>query len=270
VETELGFPLFDRNRRFITVTERGTIFLAAAEDIVRRYDACLQDIRAADQAPFSSVVIGVTPYINSIAVGKLKGLRQAYPQLKIKLQEGSSEDIIRRFRDGELQFLSVNTPLNEMDLHRFIIDEFFMYILLREGSPAARFAVDNGGSYPELDPVHLADEPLACSAAGSHSRKMALAIYRQAGFEPEFIQQVTRPTTLCTLAQNGTASSIFALSSEVRDSLSDGHYIYSIPHSYPDRLGRRYLMCRRDSVRRLPAGFVTDLEDLFTRLIQEA
>ena len=262
-EAELGFPLFQRSRRKITVTPQGTRFLATAQEMLRAYDACLQEIYAEDTSPFSQVTIGVTPYINTYAAAGVATLREKFPQISIRILESNSEDLVQKFREGAIQVLSTNMDVRDPEYHRTDLGSFRMYILLRRGSPAAAYAQDRGGAYPELDPIHLAGEPLAISAPGSRSRQMALEIYRQAGITPTFVQAVTRPTALTTLAESGVASSIYALSREVRNALSLRELVYAIPDHYPSAVSRRLLLCRRSSLPRFPQGFYPELEEIF-------
>lgn len=261
-EAELGFPLFQRSRRKITVTQQGARFLDTAEEMLRSYDACLQEIYAEDTSPFSQVTIGVTPYINTYAAAGVAALRKRYPQINIRILESNSEELVQKFREGAIQVLSTNMDLQGPEYHRTDLGPFRMYILLRQGSQAAAYARDRGGDYLELDPIHLAEEPLAISAPGSRSRQMAMAIYRQAGIEPSFVQAVSRPITLTTLAENGVASSIYALSREVRSALSRKSLVYAIPDGYP-AVSSRLLVCRRSSLPRFPKGFYPELEEVF-------
>lgn len=262
-EEELGFPLFLRSRRKITETEQGHRYLDMLTEILTRYDNCLRDIHAQDTAPFTHVTIGVTPYVNTFLSGALDPLRRAYPQLDIKILESNSYDLVDKFQDGSIQVLSTNVPMNDPDNHYTVLGAFRLYILLRSGSPAANHAVDTGGEYPELDPRFLEKEPMAISAPGSSSRKMALDILNQAGLHPEFRQSVNRPITLCTLASQGIASSLYALSREVMESMPDKHCIYTIPERYACASSRRLLVCRRSALARFPAGFYPMLEDIF-------
>lgn len=262
-EEELGFSLFLRSRRKIVETDQGHKYLDMVGELLARYDDCLRDIYAQDTAPFTHVTIGVTPYVNTFVSGALDPLRRAFPQLDIKILESNSYDLVDKFRDGRIQVLSTNVPMEDSSCHYTVLGSFRLYILLRRGSPAAAYAVDTGGMYPELDPRYLEKEPMAISAPGSTSRKMALDILAQAGLHPDFLQSVNRPITLCTLADQGVASSLYALSREVMESMPDKSCIYTIPQSYACAASRRLLVCRRSALSRFPSGFYPTLEDTF-------
>lgn len=269
-EAELGFPLFQRSHRKITVTQQGARFLDTAAEMLRAYDTCLREIYAEDTTPFSQVTVGVTPYINTYAAPAVAGLREKYPQITIRMLESNSEDLVQKFREGAIQVLSTNMEVREPEFYRTDLGGFQMYILLRRGSPAAAYARNTGKEYPELDPIYLAEEPLAASAAGSRSRQMAIEIFQQAGITPVFVQSVTRPITLSTLAENGIASSIYAMSREVRNAMSLRDCVYSIPERYRGASSRRLLLCRRSSLPRFPKGFYPELEEVFRQCIAQS
>ena len=269
-EGELGFVLFERSKRSIVPTSSGLRFFDTVEKLLSDYDACLSDIHASAQTPFSQITIGVTPYINSMLSPNIARLRDAYAQIELRIYESSSEDLVQRFREGVVDILSTNFKLDDPSLHMTSLGLTRLYVILRQGSDAARFAVDNGGEYPELDPVHLAHESLATMACGSFCRKMSISILNQAGITPEFVQTVTRPTTLVRLAQTGIASSIYALSREVRDTLAQSHCEFEIPEVYPDARTYRRLYCRKSSMSRLPDGFYTMLEDVMRECLDLA
>lgn len=261
-EAELGFALFERSKRSIVPTASGQRFFDTAEKMLADYDSCLSDIRASAKGPLSQITIGVTPYINSMLSPNLTRLRDAFPQIELRFYESNSVDLVQRFREGVIDILSTNFRLDDPAYHMTSLGITRLYVILRHGSPAAHLAVDNGGEYPELDPVHLVHEPLATMAPGSFCRQMSISILKQAGIDPVFVQTVTRPTTLVRLAQTGVASSIYALSKEVRDTLASSHCEFEIPSSYADALAYRRLYCRRSSMSRFPAGFYIMLENL--------
>lgn len=269
-EAELGFTLFERSKRNIVPTASGQHFFNTAEKMLADYDSCLSDIRASAKAPLSQITIGVTPYINSLLSPNMARLRDAFPQIELRFYESNSVDLVQRFKDGIVDILSTNFQLDDPAYHMISLGIARLYIILRQGSPAADFAVDNGGEYPELDPIHLAHEPLATMADGSFCRQMSISILNQAGITPVFVQTVTRPTTLVRLAQTGVASSIYALSKEVRDTLASSHCEFEIPSSYADALAYRRLYCRKSSMLRFPAGFYTMLEELMRECLELA
>ena len=65
VEAELGCALFTRTNRSITVTRAGEVFVAAAEDILKRFDGALVELRRLDNEEGPQLVIG----FNTVSTG---------------------------------------------------------------------------------------------------------------------------------------------------------------------------------------------------------
>ena len=269
-EDELGFTLFERSRRQIVLTKHGETFLDMAEQIIGEYDACLCGISAESSAPLTEIVIGVTPYINIYAARYIGRIVQAFPQLSVRLREDSSGNLAALFQHGEVHILSTNQPFDDAEHHVSVLGDFRISILLRRGSPLADACRDCGGAFPELDPKLLAKEPIAISAPGSYSRKMALDVFQQAGIEPHIIQTVSRPIALCALAESGIASAMYPVSTEIRRALGSHTTVCAIPKQYTAAYGRRYLVCSKSSLRKFPAGFYPMLENVFSDCLAAA
>lgn len=267
IEKEIGFQIFSRDKRQIGITENGKIFLAALQNMVWEYDKCLDGIYAHDRSPFSEIKIGVTPYVSTFLSEEINQIQKSFPDVKIRIYESSTYDLIKKFEDDTIQILSTNTMLNNSLYAKYILSNFRIFLLLRKGSPIACYAKDIGNEYKELDPIHLKDEPLALTSSGSYSRQMALDIIKEAGFHPDFLQSVNRPVTLCRLAITGHASSLYPLSKEIKNVMAEHKdCIFTIPEHYKSATGHRYLYCKKTDMQRFPIGFCTMLEHVFHKV----
>ncbi len=268
VEKEVGFQIFSRTKRQIAITENGKALLSTLQNMVWEYDKCLDKIYAHDNAPFSDIEIGVTPYVSTFLSEKIYHIQQTFPDVNIRIYESSTYDLINKFEDGTIQVLSTNATLDNSLYAKTILDEFRLFILLRKGSPVACHAKDTGGEYKELDPIYLKDEPLALTSSGSRSRQMALDVISEAGLHPEFVQSVNRPVTLCRLAMTGHASAIYPLSNEIKNVMIDKDCIFAIPDHYKSANGHRCLYCIKSNLQRFPAGFYALLKHEFSEILK--
>lgn len=267
IEKEVGFQIFSRDKRQIGITENGKSFLAALQNIVWEYDKCLDGIYARDHSPFSEIKIGVTPYVSTFLSEEINQIQKCFPDVKIRIYENSTYDLINKFEDGTIQILSTNTELGNSLYTKYILNNFRIFILLRKNSPVAGYAKNTGNEYKELDPIYLKDEPLALTSSGIYSRQMALNIIKEAGFHPEFVQSVNRPVTLCHLAITGHASSIYPLSKEIKNIMAEHKdCIFAIPEQYISAKAHRYLYCKKTDMDRFPIGFCTMLEHIFHKV----
>jgi len=233
------------------------------------YDNCLHKI-ACSSASLSKITIGIPPYIRSLATHRISMLSESYPQVLLELVEDSSKNLLQYFLDGKLDILNTSIPVDDPSLYKTVLGSYRVYILLRNGSRAAEHSHDCGGPYPELDPKYLSGEPFAFSSEGSRTRLMATDILMQANVKPLIYQTVRRPTTLCLLAEQGIATSIYPLTQEISRSITDRTQIFQIPDSYKSTETEQLLLCRKRDLERFPPGFYQLLEQIFRQSILES
>ena len=106
MESELGFPLFDRTNKVIRLTESGI----AMQSLLSRYDRDLESLIAHLQAHSSSPVhgtlrIGCRASWNMASFYRdIRQLFSAWPEINISLTGYESGELLPRLRAGELDF----------------------------------------------------------------------------------------------------------------------------------------------------------------------
>ena len=103
LEVELGTPLFHRDRRGMSLTEAGELFLPRAEQIEREYRDGLEEIAVISSAGLSELKIGAGPvfHLNWVA-GLFTDLLQRFPDLKLDLKTEHRESMGLLLRSGVL------------------------------------------------------------------------------------------------------------------------------------------------------------------------
>ncbi len=104
LEARLGFALFERNKRSVTLTERGATLLSYAQHILRLNDA---GVRAVTDAPLhGSLRLGMTEYFaphHMMAI--LQAFRAAYPTLAVEVTAGVTGHLRNLMKAGELDMV---------------------------------------------------------------------------------------------------------------------------------------------------------------------
>lgn len=116
MEDELGIALFERTSRRVRLTSRGEQLLPQARNVLqgmREFRALTRDTLGLFGDKLS---IGVLPsigaYFMPIANRKLHRL---YPQLRLAVQEGSTQQLLAMLKDGRLDAV-IGTPSNDPDV----------------------------------------------------------------------------------------------------------------------------------------------------------
>ncbi len=105
LETEMGFPLFMRNKHGVTLTKNAEDILPLVRALLSRYEILEQtinDLNGLEKgrlviASFSSISVNWMPPI-------IHRFQQLYPGIEISLMEGGADDIVRWLNDDIADF----------------------------------------------------------------------------------------------------------------------------------------------------------------------
>ncbi len=112
LEAEIGDALFDRSARPPRLNDLGESLLPRAREVVERFDA-FRDFASADSRLRGRLVIGsVSGIADSLLPETLSALRRRYPDLMVRIEEGSSQVLVRRVRRGELDAALVSGDID--------------------------------------------------------------------------------------------------------------------------------------------------------------
>ena len=128
LEDELGVLIFDRSKKPIELTEVGKKIVLQAKNIVNESDR-IQDIVDQQKGYIGGEFkMGIIPTVMPTLLPMfLKAFIKKYPKVKLKIEELTTEDIIKKINDGHLDAAIVSTPLeNETIKERVLYYEPFV------------------------------------------------------------------------------------------------------------------------------------------------
>jgi len=112
LERELGARLFERTSRQVRLTAAGAAFLPAARQCLQAAQRAADEVAAAVGEVRGRLRIAVIPVVTAVDVPvALQRFRRRYPQVRVGLEVGISEDLIERVRQGQLDVAFVGLPL---------------------------------------------------------------------------------------------------------------------------------------------------------------
>lgn len=113
VEEELNVILFDRSKKPVLTTERGELIVEQAKVIVHEHKK-LYSITSPEGALMGEFHLGVIPTLSAYIIPLfIETFSRKYPQVKLKISEYKTEDILQRLYDDELDGGLLVTPLND-------------------------------------------------------------------------------------------------------------------------------------------------------------
>ena len=131
LEDQLDIQIFDRTKKPIELTEIGKKIVKQAKNIVNEADR-IQDI-VDQQKGFigGEFKLGIIPTVMPTLLPMfLKTFIKRYPKVKLKIEELTTEEIIQRIKDGNLDAAIAATPLENDSIKERVIyfEPFVAYV----------------------------------------------------------------------------------------------------------------------------------------------
>ncbi|MFI8850931.1 LysR family transcriptional regulator [Streptomyces sp. NPDC053499] len=114
LERELGVKLFERSSRRTELTGAGEAFLVGARECLAAADRAVADAAAAAGVVRGRLAVGMIRTTAAIDVPELlQRYRARYPDVRVGLRAGSSDELAAAIRNGELDIAFLGLPENE-------------------------------------------------------------------------------------------------------------------------------------------------------------
>src|SRR6056297_768638 len=129
LEEELGQPLLERKPRSVDLTDAGLLFQNRAEQIL----LILEDTKAeiCDDGQSGRIRIGAIPTIAPYFLPDLlRKFSHAFPDASIIVQEETTEKLLKRCTDGELDvaILALPAPVKYLEVEELFDEELLLVL----------------------------------------------------------------------------------------------------------------------------------------------
>ena len=181
LENDLGLKLFRRLGNKYVLTYAGERYVDYAARI-RRQKADL-DVELADILKNDVGVLNLAfarMRCTYMLPGTLPEFRRLYPNVKVNLYEGNSDENDRRLLEGQVDVAFYSRPATESSMLCYEpLDEEELLIIACKGHPIGRFAQQNPGGWPILDPVLLEKETVILMQPEQRTRQITDALFQE-------------------------------------------------------------------------------------------
>ena len=129
LEDEVGFQLFHRTARGVTVTEAGRIFQEHARHILRGIDQALDDVQKLNAAASGEAVIALPYSINRlIGLELVEAVVEHAPNTSVRLVEATTGQIRGWLDEGkiDLGILYDLGPIRHLSARRLVTEEMYL------------------------------------------------------------------------------------------------------------------------------------------------
>ncbi len=134
LEEELGTSLFERNSTDIEVTVAGLEVVERAKRIIEESELISQISKKSKDALDGAIRFGVIQTVApSVLPSLIPELRGSAPKMPLYIHENSSEELIRRLKNGELDVVMMSLPVSESSLEVLPIYEEPFVVAIPDG-----------------------------------------------------------------------------------------------------------------------------------------
>lgn len=141
LESEVGAPVFHRERRGMRLTDAGKVLFRHATRIETEYRQCLEEVHSLASAGLSLLRVGAGPvfHLNSIAE-LLSKLRSEFPELQLELRTDRSVDNGKMLSEGDIDVYLGIVPREQIDDSIYVkyLTSVEHGIILRKDNPLAK------------------------------------------------------------------------------------------------------------------------------------
>lgn len=177
IEDEIGFLLFERTPRGMSLTDKGATLLIKAEQLLALQRELIQEARQLKGQTGGKIRLGSNRAPSALLLGKLlTRLAENFPDIDVQLHYGSSAEIEQAICSGELDAgFFADSGLDSPEILKLEVDKFGVYLAAPTGWVAA-------GENPDWQ--QLAAMPWICPASNSCCGKVAEQVFQTHGFRP--------------------------------------------------------------------------------------
>ncbi|GLY69536.1 LysR family transcriptional regulator [Amycolatopsis taiwanensis] len=205
VERELGARLFDRTSRWVRLTPAGEAFLPVARQCLDAAERVAAEVAAAVGQVRGRLAVGVIPTVAAVDIpAVLREFRDTYPQVRVSLRMGASEDLIEQVKDGSLDvaFLGLPPTAQPEGVRTRVLARDRHVALVPPGHPLA--------GRRKVTLRRLAEEVFVDFPAGTAGRLQADQAFSAAGLTRDVAFEVTAADLLARLVHEGLGVAMLA------------------------------------------------------------
>jgi DNA-binding transcriptional LysR family regulator len=195
LEEQVGVRLVYRNKRRVSLTRAGEVFLGEARRIVAQMDGAARLARQIDKGAVGQLIVGVTSPALYIAFPEIVAhFRAALPNVSIVTRDMMTAEQEEALRAGEIQVGIVHPPLVDDSLVSEEVARTVFDVVLCEHNPLA--------AKPELSLQDLAHQRFIIFPRLIAPRLYdgIMSLCNEAGFSPEVVVEAFPAQSIVALA----------------------------------------------------------------------
>jgi len=208
LEQHLQQPLFERLGRQLQLTDTGRLMQLRAQQILLLVEDTLAEL--SDDGQTGRIRLGVIPTIAPFLLpGLLQKFASDFPQAQVLVQEDTTEELLKRCQQGELDLLILVLPISEKYLETEVLFAEELLVVMPQEHPLA--------TQTQIQLVDLETYPFVLLAEAHCLSDNILTFCRQRSFHPVSIERTTQLATIQELVALRHGISLIPAMARARD-----------------------------------------------------
>ncbi|MBQ7282973.1 MAG: LysR family transcriptional regulator, partial [Spirochaetales bacterium] len=194
LEEELDTVLFIRGKRHLLLTESGQLLYRHAKEILSLSEKTSNEIRQMGKDLSGTISIGlVEGSAPDIASKWIESFIRKYPDIKFRIMDGNSDELIERLRSGLINLAVITSPCDQTLLHSFKVGQEKMTAFMSKDNPLSRLPGET------IDLALLKDQSLIVPSRESIN-DMIYEWFKEINAEPRIVCRMDNYLDVAALA----------------------------------------------------------------------
>ena len=201
LEQELGFPVFNRNTKSVSLTYAGEQFIKDANKVICEYELLKSNIEKINKSLNRTLIFGTTPTSSILIAGSIKRFYKTFPQVDFKLVEAADTELVDMVRNRDINLAFLVMPQNDSyheDLKVIPIKQEYICAAVNRNSKLA------GQEFVTIK--DLEHEELVFSSSRSIARELLLSLFNESESKLNEIVGITSIEARANLIVDGVVS----------------------------------------------------------------
>lgn len=209
LEEELDTVLFIRGKRHLLLTDSGQLLYRHAKEILSLSEKTSNEIRQMGKDLSGTISIGlVEGSAPDIASKWIESFIRKYPDIKFRIMDGNSDELIERLRSGLINLAVITSPCDQTLLHSFKVGQEKMTAFMSKDNPLSRLPGET------IDLALLKDQSLIVPSRESIN-DMIYEWFKEINAEPRIVCRMDNYLDVAALAGCNVGVSLFPKTSYV-------------------------------------------------------
>lgn len=206
LENELNTVLFIRGGRRLQLTDSGKLLYRRAKEVLNLAEKASSEIISMSRGISGTISLGlIEGAAPDIAAEWIADFARKYPDVRFRITDGSSDELIDRLRSGIISLAVISAPCDNSLLNSFRVGEGRLCAVMRGDDPLTAREGDT------LSVAALRGRQLNVPARRSVTDTL-YKLFKQQGVEPGIVCTMDTASDALSLAEKGVGISIFPYS----------------------------------------------------------